>query len=104
MDKKEVDTTRRVPADLRIQRRKDFVRIAGESRYYNGGPQESSNYRYLMHKRVIKEDGEYKKVGKARNIFAEELTSMNKGYPKGFKDYDTYDPKYNRAYEKRNRK
>lgn len=100
MEGDEVFTTRRTPADFRIQKRGDFALIADENRYWDGGAQESSNYRYLTHKKVFYK-GRYKKVGKARDLFAEELTSENKGYPKGFKDYHTYDQKYNENYKRR---
>jgi len=79
-------TNERAMAVMRIQRKEDFTKIA-MSQKYRERKRESSMYRRIMVKWVKK------KVGVVEALTAEHLEGENKGYPKGFKDYKTYDGK-----------
>ena len=98
--KDEIRWSRRAGADLRIQLKDDFAKIIKHKRYTEyRNPQESSIYRRFMHISAKK------KVGKAYLIEGAEIQSaVNKGYPIGFTNYDTYDPKHEKRYKKRLRK
>lgn len=92
--KESVEKTRRACGDLRIQRKEDFAKIVVHEQYNKYcSAQESSVYRRFMHKAVgkliakatLEKSGTY-------------LDGPNKGYPKGFTNYQTYDKKYNKKY------
>jgi len=61
------------------------ISIGGGGLGFTTGP---STYRKLMY-RIVK-----KKCGTVLNVPCGELEAPNKGYPKDFKNYDTYDTKY----------
>ena len=90
--KDEVMWTRRAAADLRIVKKDDFAEICKQKRYLNFPRAESSNFRRYTHKILNK------LVGKARlEKGAEVQWADNKGYPKGFKNFDTYDAKHDKS-------
>ena len=79
-------TNGRAMATLRIQKRDDYKHIALSEKYRNR-IRESSMFRRIMVKSIKK------KVGVINEIVAEHLEAPNKGYPKEFKNYKTYDRK-----------
>ena len=79
--------------DLRVQRKDDFEKVVAEKVYRESKAGECSRYRRFIHKRAKKI------VGKAiLEKGAEELQAINKGYPKDFISYDTYDTRRERDY------
>lgn len=68
---------------LRIQKREDYATFVGEDRYRDAHQGESTFFRKFM-KRIGK------KVAETTKIFSQHIEAENKGYPEGFKDYDTY--------------
>lgn len=88
--KNEIDLIARYASACgRIQRKDDFTRFVNNERYRNGKTTgESHSYGRFMRK-LIK-----KKTGEAVKIICQHLETKNKGYPEGFTEYETYDPKY----------
>ena len=72
---------------LRIQRKEDYATFAEKDRYKNARKGESVFFRKFM-----KKIG--KKVAETTKIFSQHIETENKGYPKGFKNYDTFKHDY----------
>ena len=81
---KEIKQVRYPVGFLRIQRKGDFEKIAKNQKYKEAKQGESKTYRKLS-------GG---KIGETILIKSYHIELENKGYPKGFKNYDTYDSKY----------
>ena len=79
---------------LRIQKKEDFITFAQETKYKDSRQGESVFFR-----RFMKQIG--KKVAETTKIFSQHIELENKGYPKGFKNYDTYNPKYKSRNKRR---
>lgn len=92
---KSIEETRRAPANFRIQKRDDFQKICTE-RYQQETRGESSIYRRMVHKNLKKKVG--KVSGKIALATVKEY--KNKGYPKNFTNYYTYDKKRERRFKK----
>jgi len=73
---------------LRIQKSEDFKKFSEEKSYKNCRQGESRFYRVCMKNKAGK------MVGETIEISGYGIEAENKGYPKGFKNYDTYDQKY----------
>ena len=79
---------------LRIQKRNDFKLFNEKERYKNARQGESVFFRKFMRRRAGK------KVAETTKLFSQHIETENKGYPKGFKDYDTF----NSTYKPRNKR
>jgi hypothetical protein len=83
--------TRWCQSNLRIQKKEDILKIGGFKAVNNHN--ESLMFSRMM-KRIIK-----KKIGRTTKtsllIAKHWQRDPNKGYPKGFKNYYTYDPRHN---------
>ena len=88
--------TRHTSACFRIQKNDDFAKFVNSERYRGRVEKyESHTYGRFMRK-LIK-----KKTGEVTNIVCQHIEAPNKGYPKGFKNYDTFNPRYKQPRRKR---
>jgi len=93
---KKIQEIREIPhceSYLRVQRREAYATFFDNEKYKNSKQGESVFFRKFM-KKVGK------RVAETTKIFSQHIEAENKGYPKGFKNYHTYDPKH-RPREKR---
>lgn len=91
--------TSRAESYLRIQRRDIFEKVCYREDYKNSGSSESSLFR-----KRLPFSRDKKRTGETKLIKAIHLEAANKGFSKGFTDYQTYDPRHNRNYVKNNNK
>ncbi len=81
--------TRHTSACFRIQSKEDFAKFANKNRYRNMNTKGESHCFGRFIRRLIK-----KKTGEIVSITCQHKEAKNKGYPKEFTNYETYNPKY----------
>jgi len=87
----------RAESFLRIQRRDVFGTVYQREDYKNSGPGESTFFR----KRVaVPRENRRTAETQGRELVAIHLEATNKGYPQGFTNYQTYDERRNKNYDK----
>jgi len=86
---------------MRIQRKDDFAKFANKDRYRHGIDRgeinESHSFGRFIKKFILK------KTGEAVEITCQHIEAENKGYPKGFTNYGTYNPRYRMPRHKKRR-
>ena len=87
MAEKDIKEVAHSESYLRIQKKEDYATFAEKDRYKNAHKGESTFFRKFM-KKISK------KVAETTKMLSQHIETENKGYPQGFKNYDTYDSKY----------
>jgi len=85
----------RAESFLRIQKSKTMERVINSSGYKESGMGESTLFRKRMHP-----DRSKRQTAEALKLICVTLEDENKGYPKDFTDYETYDERRNKNYNK----
>jgi len=81
---------------LRIQRSDEFAKICKTQKYIDSKQLEVRPLYYGMKKLFNKEGAQTKE----KDMVAGHVRAVNKGYPEDFKDYLTYDNRFNIIYKK----